>query len=249
MGLFSKKTDDEKFMEKCSKADELLERDRYDEALEKFLEAEEILTKVRFTNVGMLSNMFCNMSRCHYFIVNKMLDEQNKRAIELGFDPKKLIGSAVLGSNQMIDPYQKRFLKGVEYSDKSIDIGPQNPQAWFWKGINLEKIYRDQEISFSMGPSSEKPTRTKDAIECYEKAVSLDPTYQIAWFHLAMLLNVEKEFEKCIECYDKSIKINPDSDTAKLSWNNMGCAYDALFNREEADKCYANAREFDSSRN
>ena len=100
-----------------------------------------------------------------------------------------------------------------------------------------------------MGPSSEKPTRTKDAIECYEKAVSLDPTYQIAWFHLAMLLNVEKEFEKCIECYDKSIKINPDSDTAKLSWNNMGCAYDALFNREEADKCYANAREFDSSGN
>jgi len=245
MGLFSRKTPEEKFVEKCSKGDELFQRERYDEALEKFLESEEITKKAEWVHLTMLSKMFCNMSECYYHIAHEMMDAQNKRAIESGFDPKSTM-TMDLSSKQ--DPTQEIFLKGLAYCDKALDT-LTSPQAWFWKGNLLEKIHRYQVNQFHLliNGVQEIPTRTKDAIECYEKAVRLDPTFQGGWFQLAMVLNVEKEFEKSIECYDKVIKINPDSDVAKVSWNNMGCAYDILCNREEADKCYANAKEFDST--
>lgn len=250
MGLFSRKTPEEKFMEKCSKANELFEEDRYDEALEIFLEAEEMNKKVRFINLTMTFDIFYNLSRCFYKIGNEMLDAQDKHFIELGMDPKKIILSSDFSKSnnfKIKDSVQENFLRGLEYCDKAIDLFSREPLAWILKGMLLQKIYRDQEISYSTVSRSEKPTRTKDAIECFEKAASLDPANQITMFNLAMSLHDEKEFKKSIEYYGKAIKINPHSDIAKMSWNNMGCTYDILGNPEEADKCYVSAKEFDST--
>ena len=59
------------------------------------------------------------------------------------------------------------------------------------------------------------------AIECYDKAIELDPNNP-AWNNMGLAYDDKKEYDKAIECYEKAIKLEPNDSKA---WLNIGVAY------------------------
>ena len=246
MGLFSKKTDDEKFMEKCSKADELLERDRYDEALEKFLEAEEILTKVRFVDINRRYVMYAILGELHFIKGCQIKEIQTQNGtqsflISKGGDEEKLV-----------DPVQSNFMRSLEYYEEAkdekfnlLETGTAGRIALLHNMAKvLEKTSKNQEASLS----SSGPTRIDEAIKYLEEAVELNPTVSSLFELAVMTHNHRFDFEECIKRYDEIISKDPNSDWAKRSWNNKGVIYDTMNDTEQANMCYTNAKECDSTK-
>ncbi|CAK91023.1 unnamed protein product (macronuclear) [Paramecium tetraurelia] len=70
-----------------------------------------------------------------------------------------------------------------------------------------------------LGYALSKLNKYQDAIECYNKAISINPNYDVIWYHKGNVLNNLNQHYEAIECYDKAISINPNYDVA---WNNKG---------------------------
>jgi tetratricopeptide (TPR) repeat protein len=49
-----------------------------------------------------------------------------------------------------------------------------------------------------------------EAIECYDKAIKIDPNYALAWNNKDLALYNLGKYNESIECYDKAIKIDPN---------------------------------------
>jgi len=60
------------------------------------------------------------------------------------------------------------------------------------------------------------------AIECYQKAITIDPDYADAYYNLGLAYKDKGNYDKAIECWQKAIDINPDN---AVTYNNMGLAY------------------------
>ncbi len=54
-----------------------------------------------------------------------------------------------------------------------------------------------------------------ESIECYDKAIEINPEYSSAWNNKGNALDEQGKLERAIECYDKAIEINPEFDIAK----------------------------------
>ena len=57
---------------------------------------------------------------------------------------------------------------------------------------------------FSKGFALYELGRYEEAIECYDKAIELDPDYADAWKHKGDALYELGRYEEAIECYDKA---------------------------------------------
>ena len=103
----------------------------------------------------------------------------------------------------------------------------------------------------------------EEAIECYEKAIKLDPDYIYALNGKADCLMVLEEYEKAAECYEKAITLYIlfQAGIRRLPYKNASCISDytnvlkrkgdCLLNLkkyEEAIKCYEKALKLDSTR-
>ena len=98
--------------------------------------------------------------------------------------------------------------------------------AWVTKGNSLSQLERHEE-----------------AIECYDKAIRIDPENYDAWFNKGNSLVKLERHEEAIECYDKAIRIDPeDYDT----WLNKGNSLAELERHKEAIECYDEAIRLDS---
>ena len=73
------------------------------------------------------------------------------------------------------------------------------------------------------------------AIEYFDKAIELNPTYEKAWYNKGFGLGELGRHEEAIECFDKAIKINPNYEKA---WNNKGFGLGELGRHEEAIECF-----------
>lgn len=51
--------------------------------------------------------------------------------------------------------------------------------------------------------------RFKEAMDCYARAVEIDPTYASAWNNKGSVLGVLYRLEEAIVCFDKALEINP----------------------------------------
>jgi len=81
-----------------------------------------------------------------------------------------------------------------------------------------------------------------EAIECYDKAIEIDPNNPVVWNNKGLALYHLDKHEEAIKCYDKAIEIDPnDADT----WNNKGLALYHLDKHEEAITSYDKAIEID----
>ena len=77
--------------------------------------------------------------------------------------------------------------------------------------------------------------RNEAAIECYDKALEIDPEFSFSWFGKGLALTELRRFEGAIGCYDKALEIDPDD---AASWNNRGHLLGTLGRVDVAQECY-----------
>jgi len=88
------------------------------------------------------------------------------------------------------------------------------------------------------GDSFERKEEYDKAIECYDKALEIDPANANAWGAKGWALYELGKSDEAIKCYDKAIEIKPK---AARFWNNKGVVFDDLEKFDEALRCYETA--------
>lgn len=111
-------------------------------------------------------------------------------------------------------------------ADLGIILSPQaenqeTADVWNNKGLSLDALGQRQE-----------------AIDCFDKALALDPHCAPAWHNKGVSLNALGRREEAIRCYDKALTIDPHY---AMVWSNKGRTLDALGRHEEAIHCYDRA--------
>lgn len=54
-----------------------------------------------------------------------------------------------------------------------------------------------------------------EAIRCFNEAIRLNPSYELAWNNKGTALYMLKRYKEAIKCFDEVLKINPNNETAK----------------------------------
>ncbi|MFX0201566.1 MAG: tetratricopeptide repeat protein, partial [Candidatus Hodarchaeota archaeon] len=98
-------------------------------------------------------------------------------------------------------------------------------RAWVSKGIPLGR--------------SGKP---EEAMECFDKAVKINPKDARAWVNKGVVLDKLGKPEEVMKCYDRALKIYPGN---PLIWYKKGVALGELGKPEEAIECYDRALKID----
>ncbi len=80
--------------------------------------------------------------------------------------------------------------------------------------------------------------RYNEAIDCYDKAIRINPEFAYAWHNKGTALDNLGNYNEAITCYDKVIGINPED---AYAWINKGTALYNLGRYKEAIKCYDGA--------
>lgn len=79
--------------------------------------------------------------------------------------------------------------------------------------------------------------RYEEAIECFDKALVINPLNATLWNNKGNALDILGRHEQAIGCYKKALKIHPFCG----AWNNKGLALHALGRHEEAIGCFDKA--------
>ncbi|CAD8058037.1 unnamed protein product [Paramecium primaurelia] len=53
-----------------------------------------------------------------------------------------------------------------------------------------------------------KLNKCQEAIECYDKAISINPKYDKAWYNKGYVLHQLQKYNDAISCYDQALSIN-----------------------------------------
>lgn len=77
-----------------------------------------------------------------------------------------------------------------------------------------------------------------EAIKCYDKAISIDPSYAVAWYNKGTALHDLRRYKDAIYCYDKAIERDPNNGDA---WNGKGVALYNSGGYDHAIYCYDKA--------
>ena len=80
--------------------------------------------------------------------------------------------------------------------------------------------------------------RYDEAIECFDKAILLNPNHLEARFNKGTTLLHLKRYPKAIEAFNEALKLDPDYQQA---WTNRGLAFGELGEYENEIKCYDSA--------
>jgi tetratricopeptide (TPR) repeat protein len=121
---------------------------------------------------------------------------------------------------------QERFNSGKD----KFEVQPQSAYEW----NELGNIY------LKIG-SNDK------AIEAFNKAIELDPSFGWAYSNLALAYNHSKKFRESIPLYRTSIDFL-DTDKGKaISWNRLGDVYRHLNEQDNAMKAYQMASDLDGN--
>jgi tetratricopeptide (TPR) repeat protein len=81
----------------------------------------------------------------------------------------------------------------------------------------------------SKGIALEELGKYEEALECFEKALSLDPKHAIAWNNKGASLGILGKHEEALECFEKALSLDPKFAKA---WNNKGMVL-AIFDKME----------------
>ncbi|CAD8166212.1 unnamed protein product [Paramecium pentaurelia] len=90
-------------------------------------------------------------------------------------------------------------------------------------------MMREAERLLQEGVALHNLNEYQEAIECYDKAISMNPKYDKAWYNKGLALNNLNKYQEAFECYDKAISINPKHDKARsYALHQLQKYYDAL---------------------
>lgn len=82
--------------------------------------------------------------------------------------------------------------------------------------------------------------RHAGAINCYNKALEIDPRHVYAWYNKGVSFHRLGRYAEAIECYDKAFEIDPRDVHA---WYNKGVSLNHLDHHQETIECYDTALE------
>ena len=78
----------------------------------------------------------------------------------------------------------------------------------------------------------------RKAIEYYDNALRLKPSYDLAWIMKGNVLSAMQRYDEASECFKKALEINSESEE---SWYNLGAIYYNLQRYEDEIQCYNEA--------
>ncbi len=93
---------------------------------------------------------------------------------------------------------------------------------------------------FSIGYSFVEKSDYVKAIECFDKALELNPRNQEAWYNKGVCLGKLEKYEDAATCFDKALELNPRNQEA---WYNKGLILRKLEKHEDAATCFDKALE------
>ncbi len=141
------------------------------------------------------------------------------RALEL--DPDLAIAHSGRGLGLA---HLKRYSEALEAHDRAIAID-NSPVSWNNRGNTLVR----------MG------ALTKDAVECYRKALEIDGNYEIAWFNRGKAELMDDDIPRAIESLTRAVELKPQFADA---WFEKGKALSMAGNKDdEALYCFDTAIE------
>jgi tetratricopeptide (TPR) repeat protein len=108
------------------------------------------------------------------------------------------------------------------------------------KLIGIELILKEESSWNNDGVKLSKLGKFEEAIECYDKAIEINPNFFLAWGNKGLALSNLKRYEETIECFDKIIDIEPRD---FQGYENKGKALLNLKKNEEAIRCFDKAIE------
>lgn len=108
------------------------------------------------------------------------------------------------------------------------------------KLIGIELILKEEASWNNDGVKLSKLGKFEEAIECYDKALEINPNFFLAWGNKGLALFNLKRYEETIECFDKIIDIEPRD---FQGYENKGRALLNLKKNEEAIRCFDKAIE------
>ena len=148
---------------------------------------------------------------------NKQYDEAERLAIVLNDKfTTHPFGWKILGAIYNITG---RLSEGLIACQKSVELAPENAEAYYNLGVTLKEL-----------------SRLEEAEESYKKAIILKPNYALAFFNLGNILKELDRLEEAEESYRKAIAHKPDFADA---YNNLGITLKELDRLAEAEEIYS----------
>ena len=124
-----------------------------------------------------------------------------------------------------------------------IDVLPSSPQLPPGQISNNDAT--DVESLNVKGMNLVRTEHLRDALECFEQAVRLNPNNSKSWYNKGMsLVSLGESKEEALHCFQKAIEINPLDAEA---WNNKGAVLAMLGMERDALTCYERATEIKPS--
>jgi len=85
--------------------------------------------------------------------------------------------------------------------------------------------------------------RYNDAIDCYNKALEIDPKHIDVWLNKGAALAWLKRYDQATECYDKSLALDRNYG---IAWYNKACLESLRNNNEKSIEFLRKAIELDT---
>jgi tetratricopeptide (TPR) repeat protein len=158
---------------------------------------------------------------------NNNIDKENYELTPEEFTTAQNQIHSLLKETQKIENKTGTKIQGIRVGDLQI-----SKNELTWKEIMLKgnECFYNKEYD--------------KAIECYDNALKINPSYALAWYNKGLTFFELKKYNEAIECYDNALKINP---SYALALNNKGTVFDRLKKYNEAIECYDNALKINPS--
>ena len=162
--------------------------------------------------------------------------QQKKTLVEKVFDAAAAL---VPRSSASRNNRQTMRHQNVTYPPGKNDVSTSNRKVTFKKKNTAPK---SADVWNSRGITFKSQGRYNEAIQCYDRALEIDPEKAIAWTSKGLALDDLGRYDEAIQCYDHALEIDP-KDTG--TWNYKGLAIMNLDRYDEAIQCYDRALEID----
>ncbi|MEO1290863.1 MAG: serine/threonine-protein kinase, partial [Chloroflexota bacterium] len=134
------------------------------------------------------------------------------------------------------------------------------PQSWDDVVAMLNRVYQEEfneqptleydntsleaRELVNKGYSLTELMRYEDALEAYNQAIELDPSYGWAWGRKGRTLRLLERYDEALSCYDKALEIYPQD---AWSWNGKGIVLERLGRYQDALAHYDRATAIEPS--